>query len=614
MNRNVMLLKVAIVSVCLFATVSCKSEKGPPPIVRVDDAGNVPAPAVTQASWAPDALEELVAPIALYPDQLLVQILAASINSQEVLDGGNWLLQNQNLTGNDLDAAAQKVGFGPAMRALLQFPTIIDMMCQEIDWTRQLGSAFSSDQKSVLDAVQRLRKDAANVGNLKSTPQQTVSTKTESGNEYIEVKPADPKIVYVPQYDAQVVYTTTPAQAEAAASASAAAASASAAAASASAAAASASAATASAAAAPAASTTTVVKEKEGVSTETAIAAGLIGFMAGAVVGAAVNDNYYYPSWGVGVYYGPRPFYPPAYAYRPVYGAGFRPAYGYASPVGYRNSYNNVRVNNININNNRNNYYNRFNNNQNLRNGAQSPRASQLPANQGRRDAQNPRASQQPANQNRRDAQNPRASQLPADQARGDRGNNANWKGQSNYAGARDGAGGSRAGQTAGETRPGNTAADRRADPSRVDRGYGDSTRQGNAQSNVAQSRPNQPSNIGSGQSNIAQSRPNQPSNVGSGQSNIAQSRPNQPSNVGSGQSNIAQSRPSQPSNAGSGQSNVAQSRPSQPSSTNRTTTQRESAFSGSQMSSGNFDRAASARGNASVGSRQTSGGRARRR
>jgi hypothetical protein len=608
MHRNAMLLKVAIVSVCLFAAASCKSEKGPPPIVRVDDPGNLPAPAVTQASWAPDALEELVAPIALYPDQLLVQILAASINSQEVLDGGNWLLQNQNLTGNDLDAAAQKVGFGPAMRALLQFPTIVDMMCKEIDWTRQLGSAFSSDQKSVLDAVQRLRKDAAAVGNLKSTPQQTVSTKTESGNMYIEVKPADPKIVYVPQYDPQVVYTTTPEQAAAAASASAAAASASAAAASASAAAA----ASASAAAAPATSTTTVIKEKEGVSTETAIAAGLIGFMAGAVVGAAVNDNYYYPSWGVGVYYGPRPFYPPAYAYRPVYGAGFRPAYGYATPYGYRNSYNNVRVNNVNINNN-NNYYNRFNNNQNLRNGAQSPRASQLPADQARRGAQNPRASQLPADQARRGAQNPRASQLPADQARGDRGNNANWKGQPNYAGSRDGAGGSRSGQTAGETRPeNNTAADRRADPSRVDRGYGDSTRPGSGQSNIAQSRPNQPSNIGSGQSNIAQSRPNQPSNIGSGQSNIAQSQPNQPSNIGSGQSNIAQSRPSQPSNINSG-SNVAQSRPSQPS-TNRTSTQRESAFSGSQMSSGNFDRAASARGNASVGSRQTSGGRARRR
>ena len=70
---------------------------------------------MTQASWAPDALEELLAPIALYPDPLLGQVLAASVNSQEVLDSGNWLLQNQNLTGDALDAAAQKAGFGPAM-------------------------------------------------------------------------------------------------------------------------------------------------------------------------------------------------------------------------------------------------------------------------------------------------------------------------------------------------------------------------------------------------------------------------------------------------------------------------------------------------------------------
>ena len=103
-----------------------------------------PAPAITEASWTPDALEALVAPIALYPDQLVGQILAASVNSQEVLDGGNWLLQNQDLKGDQLDAAAQKAGLGPAMRALVQFPSVVDMMCQNIDWTRQLGTARSS--------------------------------------------------------------------------------------------------------------------------------------------------------------------------------------------------------------------------------------------------------------------------------------------------------------------------------------------------------------------------------------------------------------------------------------------------------------------------------------
>ena len=105
-----------------------------------------PAEAVTQASWAPDALEKLVAPIALYPDQLVGQILAASVNPQEVLDAGNWRLQNQDLKSEALDAAAQQAGFGPATLALVQFPSVLDMMCQEMDWTRQLGAAFTSDQ------------------------------------------------------------------------------------------------------------------------------------------------------------------------------------------------------------------------------------------------------------------------------------------------------------------------------------------------------------------------------------------------------------------------------------------------------------------------------------
>src|SRR4030095_2080302 len=176
------LLKTVVVIGCALCVASCKKEKptevpvAAPPPAQAPGGTVVPAPVVTQASWAPDALEELVAPIALYPDSLLAQILAASINSQEVLDGGNWLLQNQNLTGTDLDNAAAKAGFGPAMQSLVHFPTVVDMMCQEIDWTRQVGSAFNSDQKSVLDAVQRLRMQAADVGNLKSTPPQTVST------------------------------------------------------------------------------------------------------------------------------------------------------------------------------------------------------------------------------------------------------------------------------------------------------------------------------------------------------------------------------------------------------------------------------------------------------
>lgn len=394
------------------------------------------APAVTRASWAPDALEELLAPIALYPDALLGQVLAASVNSQEVLDGGNWLLQNQNLQGDALDKAAQTAGFGPAMRALLQYPTVVDMMCQEMDWTRQLGSAFSSDQTAVLDAVQRLRQQAAEVGNLKSTPQQTVETKTENDKVVVEVQPADPRVVYVPAYDPQAVYTTPPP---------------------------------------PPAPTTTVVEEKSGVSTGALVATGLIAFGLGVMVGDH-HDDYYYPHWGSGaVYFGPRPFYPPAYVYRPAYGPAFRPAYGYAPPPNYRYNYRHVDVHdNININVN-NNYYNRFSNNQNLRaDGARSPLGSAARAH---------------------------GSDRPGPQS--------NWKGQSTYAGTRDTHASERLQQAAGEkprpnaTSPSNRAAtqvrsaasarnavtanrqvgDRSAPrpapakPQHLDRGYGNSTR-----------------------------------------------------------------------------------------------------------------------------------------
>jgi hypothetical protein len=338
---------------CVVVLTACSSKTSPaPPAAETPPAQSappatqaappsMPAPAVTQASWSPDALEELVAPIALYPDQLVGQILAASVNSQEVLDAGNWLLQNQELKGDALDAAAQKAGLGPAMRALVQFPTIVDMMCQQIDWTRQLGSAFTSDQASVLATVQRLRAQAQQVGNLKSTPQQTVETKTEDKKTVIEIKPANPQIVYVPQYNPQVVYTTPPP------------------------------------APAPA-----PVSSSGTVSTEAAVVGGLLAFGLGIAIGNSMNNDCY-PHWGAGaVYVGPRPFYPPAYVYRPVYGPAYRPAYGYAPPPGYRNSYNNIHVNgNVNINVN-NNYFNQFKNNDDLRRGPNNPRApSTLPAN-----------------------------------------------------------------------------------------------------------------------------------------------------------------------------------------------------------------------------------------
>ena len=121
------------------------------------------------SAMAPAALDELLAPIALYPDALLAQVLAAAAYPQEVMDGGNWLLQNTSLQGQSLQDAAKQAGFGPPMQALVMFPSVVDMMCQNFDWTKQLGSAFNADQAAVMASVQRLRAQAASVGNLKST-------------------------------------------------------------------------------------------------------------------------------------------------------------------------------------------------------------------------------------------------------------------------------------------------------------------------------------------------------------------------------------------------------------------------------------------------------------
>ena len=287
--------------------------------------------APTQDQAAALSIDDLVAPIALYPDQLLAQVLTASTTPQEVLDGGNWLIQNQNLKGDALTNAAKQAGFGPSMQYLMSFPQVVDNMCQEMDWTTQLGEAFKSDQKGVMDAVQRKRSQAQQMGNLSSSPQMTVATKTDNGQQYVEIKPADPNVVYVPQYNPVTIYNN-PAPAAPAEAAPA-------------------------AAAAPATTTTTTTEtQKSGVSTGAAVGIGLLSFGVGMAIGSAIHhDDYYpYPSWGYGgMYYGGRPYYPPPY--RPVY-PGYRPAPYYRPPANYRWSQYNR---NVNVNNN---YYTKFNN------------------------------------------------------------------------------------------------------------------------------------------------------------------------------------------------------------------------------------------------------------
>jgi len=154
----------------------------------------------------PQELDQLLAPVALYPDSLLAQITTASTNPQEILDVDNWLQDNQGLTGTALTAAAQQQGFDPPFIALVNFPQVLEMMAQHVDDYAAIGQAFSADQEAVSASVQRLRSQAYAAGTLRSAPQQQVVVQQPAGQTVYVIQPASPQVVYVPQYDPAVVY------------------------------------------------------------------------------------------------------------------------------------------------------------------------------------------------------------------------------------------------------------------------------------------------------------------------------------------------------------------------------------------------------------------------
>jgi len=199
-------------------------------------------------------LDRLLAPIALYPDQLLAQILLCAQNPGKVAALHEWMASNQALKGTELQDAATKANFGPSFVALVLFPQVIDSMAGDLEWTKQIGQAFTADKSAVFASIQRLRTKAKDAGKLKTTPQQEVETRTTSGGEQvIVIEPSNPQVVYVPQYNAQTVYVPTTT------------------------------------------TSTVVVKEDD---SDAAVAAGLIGFTAGIALGAAIDNDYYYGPYG----------------------------------------------------------------------------------------------------------------------------------------------------------------------------------------------------------------------------------------------------------------------------------------------------------------------------
>jgi len=210
------------------------------------------AAAEPQVSMKEADLDVLFGPIALYPDTLLAQMLMAAGDPAQVTKLAKWLPVNK-LTGTELQDAATVDGFDPQFVALTIFPTVVNYMGQNIDWTTKVGKAFATNKAACFDSIQRLRGKAQKAGALKDSPQQNVETKkTSQGQEVIVIEPANPQVIYVPQYNPTVVYGQP--------------------------------------------ATTTVVVQEDNHSD--AVAAGIIGFTAGIAIGAAIDNDYYYGPYG----------------------------------------------------------------------------------------------------------------------------------------------------------------------------------------------------------------------------------------------------------------------------------------------------------------------------
>lgn len=155
---------------------------------------------------APDQLDDLVAPVALYPDPLLGQVLAASTYPLEIVEAEQWLGQNRNLEGAQLMNAAKGQNWDPSVQALVAFPDALRLLANDVRWTTALGNAFLAQQTDVMSAVQRMRARAMANGRLRSTPQQTVTRDSQDGQNAIDIAPADPQVIYVPTYSPAYVW------------------------------------------------------------------------------------------------------------------------------------------------------------------------------------------------------------------------------------------------------------------------------------------------------------------------------------------------------------------------------------------------------------------------
>ena len=181
----------SLAAVALAAGAPARAQVGPP----------------AMPALAPEQLDSLVAPIALYPDGLLSQVLAASTYPLEIVEAARWLQQNQGLQGEALMEAARAQPWDPSVQALVVFPDVLRRLDGNLSWTTALGNAYLDQQQDVMDAVQRLRREAQERGALASNQAAIVTTTTtDAGQLAIDIEPAQPEVIYVPIYDPVAIW------------------------------------------------------------------------------------------------------------------------------------------------------------------------------------------------------------------------------------------------------------------------------------------------------------------------------------------------------------------------------------------------------------------------
>jgi len=182
----------------------------PPPYYQQPAPAPSYQPPPTQPQAAPrlsqQDLSNLVAPIALYPDMLLSEVLAASTYPLELVQASQWMQANPNLHGVDLVNAAKQQPWDPSVQALVAFPDVMSLLTRDVQWTTDLGNAFLAQQADVMDAIQQLRASARANGRLQDTAQQRVVVDQQNGQNAIEIQPSDPQVVYPPVYNPAYVW------------------------------------------------------------------------------------------------------------------------------------------------------------------------------------------------------------------------------------------------------------------------------------------------------------------------------------------------------------------------------------------------------------------------